>query len=164
MGSPAHEATIAPSFGRGDDTIRSPRRAQIDQFELFEFILFLKLDKQLPVEPFEATVSQSTVASPPSQSWCGNRGAPETSTAILAITNIMIILIIMIVMIIMMLIIQLIVMLVITIVVIIIIIMIVLMTVNMILVIVIMILISPRPLLGPPDALHAGARARLRVP
>ena len=40
-------------------------RAQISQFELFELIL-LKLDKQLPVERFEATVSESTVPSPPS--------------------------------------------------------------------------------------------------
>ena len=52
------------SFGRGDDTIGNPHRAQISQFELFELILLLKLDKQLPVERFEATVSQSTVPSP----------------------------------------------------------------------------------------------------
>ena len=51
-------------LGRGDDTAGSPRRAQISQFELFELILFLKLDKQFPVEQFEATVSQSTVPSP----------------------------------------------------------------------------------------------------
>ena len=37
----------------------------MSQFELFEFILLLKLDKQLPVEQFEATVSQSAVPSPP---------------------------------------------------------------------------------------------------
>ena len=36
-------------------------RAQMSKFELFELILSLKLDKRLPVEQFEATVSQSTV-------------------------------------------------------------------------------------------------------
>ena len=34
------------------------------KFELFDLILLLKLDKQFPVEQFEATVSQSTVPSP----------------------------------------------------------------------------------------------------
>ena len=34
------------------------------QFELLELILLLKFDKQLPVERFEAAVSQSTVPSP----------------------------------------------------------------------------------------------------
>ena len=53
------------TFGRGDDTVGNPHRAQISQFELFELILLLKLDKQFPVEQFEATVSQSTVPSPP---------------------------------------------------------------------------------------------------
>ena len=51
------------SFGGGDDTVGNPHRAQIVQFELFELIPLLKLDKQLPVERFEATVSQSTVPS-----------------------------------------------------------------------------------------------------
>ena len=51
------------SFGRGDDTVGNPHRARIPQFELFELILFSNLDKQLPVERFEATVSQSTVPS-----------------------------------------------------------------------------------------------------
>ena len=41
-----------------------PRRAQISQCELFELIPLLKLNKQFPVEQFEATVSQSTVPSP----------------------------------------------------------------------------------------------------
>ena len=49
-------------FGRGNDTVGNPHRAQICQFKLFEFILFLKLDN---VEQFEARVSQSTVPSPP---------------------------------------------------------------------------------------------------
>ena len=40
-------------------------RAQISQFELCELILLLKLDKQFPVEQFQAAVSQSTVPSPP---------------------------------------------------------------------------------------------------
>ena len=41
-------------------------RAQISQFELFELVLLLKLDEQLPVERFEATVSQSNSTLPPS--------------------------------------------------------------------------------------------------
>ena len=52
-------------IGRGDDTVGNPRRAQIDQCELLELVLLLKLDKQFPVEQFEVTVSQSTVPSPP---------------------------------------------------------------------------------------------------
>ena len=32
----------------------------------FELVLLLRFDRQFPVELFEATVSQSTVASPPS--------------------------------------------------------------------------------------------------
>ena len=52
-------------IGRGDDTVGSPRRAQISHFELFELILLLKLDKRFPVERIEATASQSTVPSPP---------------------------------------------------------------------------------------------------
>ena len=47
--------------GVGDTVGRPPHRAQISRCELLELILFLKLDKQLPVERFEATVSQSTV-------------------------------------------------------------------------------------------------------
>ena len=53
-----------PVFGRGDDTVGNPHRAQISQLELFELILLLKLDKQFPVVQFEARVSQSTVPSP----------------------------------------------------------------------------------------------------
>ena len=55
----------AACTGRGDDTVGSPHRAQICQFELFELIFLLKLDKHFPVEQFEATVSQSTVPSHP---------------------------------------------------------------------------------------------------
>ena len=52
-------------FGRGDDTVENPHRAQISPFELFELIPVLKLDKEFPVEQFEAAVSQSTAPSPP---------------------------------------------------------------------------------------------------
>ena len=51
--------------GRVDDTVGNPHRAQVSQFELFKLILLLKLDKQFPVEQFEATASRST-APPPS--------------------------------------------------------------------------------------------------
>ena len=57
---------IVASLGRGDATVWNPHRAQIVQFELFEFILLSELDKQFPVEQFEPTASQSTVPSPPS--------------------------------------------------------------------------------------------------
>ena len=62
---PAVRAPHAPFFGRGDDTAGCPHRAKISQFELFELILLLILDKQFPFEQFEATASQSTVPSPP---------------------------------------------------------------------------------------------------
>ena len=59
------EVCVAP-FGRGDDEVGIPHRAQIYRFELFELLLLLKLDKEFPVEQFEATVSsQSTLPSPP---------------------------------------------------------------------------------------------------
>ena len=58
--------TDGPDFGRGDDTVGNPHRAQIVQFELFELCVLLNLDKQFSVEQFEPTVSQSTVPSPPS--------------------------------------------------------------------------------------------------
>ena len=56
---------VSATFGRGGDTVGNPRRGQISQFELFELILLLNLDKHFPVEQFEATVSQSTVPSTP---------------------------------------------------------------------------------------------------
>ena len=56
----------AQVFGRGDDTIGSPRRARISQFEFFELIFLLKLDKEFSIEKFEPTVSQLAVSSPPS--------------------------------------------------------------------------------------------------
>ena len=43
----------------------NPHEAQISQFELFELILSFELDKQLLVEQFEATASQSRAPSPP---------------------------------------------------------------------------------------------------
>ena len=58
----------ATSFGRKDDRVGKAHRTQTSQFELFELfelIPLLKLDKQLSIEQFEATVSQSTVPSPP---------------------------------------------------------------------------------------------------
>ena len=59
---------MCSELGRGDDTVGNPHRAQISRFELFELILLSKLDKQLPVEQCEATVSQSTAPSPPLRS------------------------------------------------------------------------------------------------
>ena len=52
-------------LGRGEDRVGNPFRARISRFELFELIPSCKLDRQLPVERFEAAVSQSTVPSPP---------------------------------------------------------------------------------------------------
>ena len=65
----------------GDDKVGNPHRAQIAQFELFELILVLKLDKPLSIEQFEPTVSQSTVPSPPlSLVWVeGLNGSARTS-------------------------------------------------------------------------------------
>ena len=56
-----HDHTM---LGRGDDTVGNPHRAQVSRFELFELILLVKIDKQFPVEQFEATVSQSSVPPP----------------------------------------------------------------------------------------------------
>ena len=52
------------SFSSSNFSIRA-FRARISKFELFELVLLLKLDKQLPVERFEAAVPQSAVPSPP---------------------------------------------------------------------------------------------------
>ena len=57
-------------FRRGMLLLETLIRAQISQFELFELILLLKLDKQFPVEQFEAAMSQSTVPSPPLKFAC----------------------------------------------------------------------------------------------
>ena len=49
LGRSLPAAACAAALGRGDDTVGNPHRAQISQFEFFEFIfLLLKLDKQLP--------------------------------------------------------------------------------------------------------------------
>ena len=55
----------AMMLDRKGGTVGNPHRAQNSQFELFELIPSLELDKRFPVEQFEATVSQSTVPSPP---------------------------------------------------------------------------------------------------
>ena len=60
------DEVIAAYLGRGDDTVGNPHRAQISQFEVFEFITLLKLDKQFSIEQSEAIVSQST-GPPPSR-------------------------------------------------------------------------------------------------
>ena len=52
-------------FGRADDTVGNPHRAQTYEFDFFELILLFNLDKRFPVVRFEATLSQSTVPSPP---------------------------------------------------------------------------------------------------
>ena len=62
---------------RGYDTVGNHHRAQVAQFELFEFVLILEEDKQLPVEQFEATVSQSAVSCPPS--WLAAHGRTTSS-------------------------------------------------------------------------------------
>ena len=64
--SSSESRVYAGGFGRGDDTVGKPHRAQISQFELFELVLLLKLNKRFPVEQFEAAVSQSTVITVPS--------------------------------------------------------------------------------------------------
>ena len=50
-----HELSTRFSTRKGDDTVGNPYRANIYRFDLFELILFLKLDKQFPVEQIEAT-------------------------------------------------------------------------------------------------------------
>ena len=65
LGACARDVDRPPGLRGGDDTVGDPHRAQIWQFELFELILLLNLDKQFPVERFEANVSQSAVPSSP---------------------------------------------------------------------------------------------------
>ena len=50
------------------------RESEISQFELFELILLSKLDERLPVERFEATLSQSALPSPPLNRLSGCKG------------------------------------------------------------------------------------------
>ena len=72
-------ATKHKSIGRGHDTVGNRHRARISQFELFELILLLKLNKQLPVAQFEAsrTIRGSGVSVssnlPPSYMYSGRR-------------------------------------------------------------------------------------------
>ena len=61
-----------------DATVGNPHRTNIYNFELFELLLLLKLDKQFPVEQFEAAVSQSTVPSPPSYLGSPHRDPSES--------------------------------------------------------------------------------------
>ena len=70
-------AFVTALLERGDDTVGNPHRAQIYQCELSELSLLLKLDKQLPVKRFEATVSQPTVSSPPLH--CFGGGVPAAA-------------------------------------------------------------------------------------
>ena len=51
--------------GMGDATVGSPRRARIDQFESFEFILLLKLHKQFPVNNSRQQYLSQQYAPPP---------------------------------------------------------------------------------------------------
>ena len=52
-------------LGRGDDTVGNPHRAQMSEFEFFELVPLLELDKVVSIEQFEAAVSQSTAPFPP---------------------------------------------------------------------------------------------------
>ena len=58
-----HDVSFTTRKG-GWYTVGQLSRAQIVQFELFELILLLRLDKQFSIEQFEPTVSQSTVPPP----------------------------------------------------------------------------------------------------
>ena len=48
----ANDGECLFTVGGGDDTAGSPHRAQIPQFELFELILLLEINKQFPVEQY----------------------------------------------------------------------------------------------------------------
>ena len=54
-------------IGRGMIRWETLIELNVYQFELFELILLLKLDRRFPVQQFEPTVSQSAVPSPPLQ-------------------------------------------------------------------------------------------------
>ena len=62
----SRDISPASIFGRGDDTVANPHRIELTfiSSSFSSLILLLKLDRQLPVEQFEATVPQSTVPSP----------------------------------------------------------------------------------------------------
>ena len=65
-GDRQRDAEARGGLRRGDGTVGNRHRAQMSEVELLEPILLLNLDKQLPVEQFEAAVPQSAVPSPPS--------------------------------------------------------------------------------------------------
>ena len=52
-------------IGRGDNTVGSPHRAQIVQFEFLGAYPRIELDDKFPVEQFEATASQFSLQYPP---------------------------------------------------------------------------------------------------
>ena len=61
----SRRSAATPRLRRGDHTVGNPHRAHFSQFESFELVLLLKVDKQFPVERFDATASRSTLLSPP---------------------------------------------------------------------------------------------------
>ena len=73
---------------RGVDTVGNPHRAQISQFEFFEYSFYkiwLKQDKQFSIERFEPTVSQSTVLVPSPTSHISR--SPESPAGALAVNG-----------------------------------------------------------------------------
>ena len=66
------------SRSRAQSAAEPLMEAQNYDFELFELIILSKFDKQFPVEQFEATVSQSTVPSPPLLSY-SSRSRAQTA-------------------------------------------------------------------------------------
>ena len=52
-------------FGRGDDTVGNPHRAQICQFELLELILLLKLDTHSLSSNSRHSISVNSTVPPP---------------------------------------------------------------------------------------------------
>ena len=77
-----HICNILLYYRKGDDTVGNPHRTRISQFDLFELILLLKLDKRFPGERFEATVSQSKFPSPPlTKAAAGGRRAARAARA-----------------------------------------------------------------------------------
>ena len=62
---PGRSADAPASFGRGDDTIGKPSLSSNVSIRVVRAYPLMELNKQLLVEEFEATVSHSTVPSPP---------------------------------------------------------------------------------------------------
>ena len=63
--TPAQPFVATPFLGRGMIRLETLIELKFLNSSFFKLILLLELDKQFPVEQFEATVSQSTVPSPP---------------------------------------------------------------------------------------------------